>query len=258
MSLFEDEISADSQMREYELLARSPAVSILSGDVADLIIKIGKVVPGFVGGLAKTQEIINKFFQLGAASPSGNLNHLAVATRLQIVRAQTRLALLEVDLKEIDRRTSGPELQKGIAAATLQSLRTTQEARFKTMALLLGNGLVADDLEPENLDHMIRAAAELNDFDLLLLRDISEGTYLFPPMSSNLFVFWQDYWATFGERYAGKLAPSTRGAFGRLESFGFIYGAQATSMAASPVSVLHVITDEGKLFHQRIQEIKLD
>jgi hypothetical protein len=258
MGMFDDEISADSQMREYESLTRSPAASILSSDGADLIIKIAKLHPGFIGALAKTQEVVNNFFKMGAASPSENLKHLAAAAQQQIARAEAKLALLEVDLKEVDRRTSGPELRKGIAAATLQSLRTTQETRFKTMALLLGNGVVADDLESENLDHMIRAAAELKDFDVLLLRDIFEGTSSLPPMSNNLFMFWQEYWETFGERYPGKLAASIRGAFGRLESFGFIYGAQATSLAASPVSVLHVITEEGKLFHQRIQEIKLD
>lgn len=207
---------------------------------------------------AKTQEVINQLFKIGTTSPARNLEYLATASKQQIARAEAKLALQEVDLNEITRRTSSPELEKAVAAATLQCLRTAQESRLKTMALLLGNGVVADDLESESLDHMIRAAAELKDFDILLLRDSSEGTSSLPPMSNNLFMFWQDYWATFGERYAGKLAPSIRGAFGRLESFGFIYGAQATSMAASPVSVLHVITEEGRLFHQRIQEIKLD
>jgi len=136
--MFDNEISADIQMRKYEELSRSPAVSILSSDGADLMIKIAKLDPGIIGAIAKTHEIVNKFFQMGTASLSENLEHLSVATQLQMARAEAKLASHGVHLEEIDRRTSGPELRKGIAAAILQSQRTTQETRFKRMALLLG------------------------------------------------------------------------------------------------------------------------
>jgi len=56
-----------------------------------------------------------------------------------------------------------------------QALRTTQADTTQEVALILANGVKEDDLGPEGLDDMMRAAVELKEADIRTAKRIYDS-----------------------------------------------------------------------------------
>jgi hypothetical protein len=122
--------------------------------------------------------------------------------------------------------------------------------------LILANSVEADNLDPDTIDDLARAAVELTDWDIQLLNDVRECEATFTDASGYLFMWWQEYWRTFPTKYPKRTHRAAAGSLGRLQSFGFIYGAEGTSLAASPVSVLYRLSEDGERFLKRIEALR--
>jgi hypothetical protein len=172
-----------------------------------------------------------------------------------------RLYRLCEELKQqFDKSINSPQFSAAVANATLHITRTNVENRLKRLALLITNGVKEADIEPESLDDMMRAAAELKDRDISLLKAIydkqadllKEGLYLSSEWSQQVAANWSMHF----EQLDSRQHTETRGSLARLQSFGFI--APVETMMTRNGSIAHQpfgLLLEGKKFYERLQEI---
>jgi hypothetical protein len=178
----DNEVTTDNRMRRGERQNQSPISKLLEG--AESAASSAGLATGSktVVAIAKTFGIAKRFTsELGVATLSENLEYLGGAAEAAFARVEAKLELQGYKIEEIERRLNSPELLEGIKAATLQAQRTKDKKRLERMALILANGVAENDLEPESLDDMMRAAVELNDADVDLLRMIYEKQFSLLP-----------------------------------------------------------------------------
>lgn len=163
--------------------------------------------------------------------------------------------------QQFDNRIESSEFSTVVANATLHITRTNVENRLKRLAHLISNGVKADDLEPESLDDMMRAAVELTDWDFVVLGKMYESQKQFltsrnfsHDWSTNVGNAWTNWNKTFnlGEDQHLKL----RSAISRLLSAGLVAEAQTNfvkdgSLARQAFGLL----PEGKKFYEWVNEI---
>ncbi len=215
------------------------------------LVAAGSVVAGL--------RIVDWFREFGSSKVNENLEALGQATEDALNRVENTLREHGTSIAEIKSRIESPEFENGMASASLQALRTTRGDRLKRLALILANGVKEDDLEPESLDDMMRAAVELKDADIVLLGKIYESQKSLLKQSrlnpSNWFSQVQTYWNEFVD--SGVLDASKhlvyRSSFSRLESHGLIQKFREISTAA--VGLEHyALLEEGLQFYERLQE----
>jgi DNA-binding transcriptional MerR regulator len=277
MSLPQDEVAADNARRRMEEAPKPPVGGVLENAVslarpalaaASAVVAAGAsagtglaVAGSVVAGLGT----VDWFRKLGTAKVDENLESLGQATEDALNRVERVLLEHGTSIDEINRRLKSQEFKDGMASASLQALRTTQEDRLKRLALVLANGVKDDDLAPESTDDMMRAAVELKDADLRLLGEILE---MQRPLFSEEWIgkqvnqranflqrIWQEYWNKDQSRYAGYEGVLIMASFARLQSLGMIGPGPDRSAATSPVFSCYWLLPEGKRFYERIQEI---
>jgi len=136
------------------------------------------------------------------------------------------------------------------------------------MALILANGVAEDDLEPENLDDMMRTAVELRSRDIEVLRLIYEmQDYMFKPglvniqqgqRMNDLQKRWSAWWAKSIPNYQGSEGMAFNSSCVRLQSVGLIASIGAKSFAQSPTTSDYELLPEGAKFYERLQEIGVE
>jgi hypothetical protein len=212
------------------------------------------------GSVVAGLGIVDWFRKLGTAKVNDNLEALGQATEESLNRVERVLLEQGTSVDEIKARIESQEFKDAMASASLQALRTTQKDRLKRIALILANGVKEDDLDPERLDDMMRAAVELTSWDIRLLDDLYEAKASGSVQETfdGLFSFWQAYWVRFADRNPGRFPRSTRGSFGRLASLGLLSPDHPTALHGNPVSSLYWITNDGIRFHERLQEIAVE
>lgn len=237
----ENEVAVDNQMRRAERQNQSPVDRILeSAESATNAISLTTGLAP-IGGIAKAFGVARRFTsELGVATLSENLDHLGNATEAALSRVEKKLEARGVRVDEIYGLLNSGEFLEGIKAATLQAQRTKDKKRLERMALILANGVAENDLEPERLDDMMRAAAELSDRDISLLRELCEHP---SPINMNEIDKGN---ADFEERM-GSVAKLQAVAFAQLRTPGL-------DMGANIVAVL----PRGKKFYERLQEISTE
>lgn len=243
MQMLENEVAAVNQGRMYDKLAKSPAERVL--EVAD----------PWVPWVAKLRDYIRG---IGVPTLEENLDYLAAATEEAISRIERQQ---DAQNNELKRRIESDEFKEGLAAAVLQTQRTKQMARLKRLALILVNGAVANDLEPESLDDMLRAAVELTDWDIFVLGKMYESQksfvldrrYSSHEHSQQIGVIWENWTRIFGVNESQHL--KVRAALARLQSVGFISEVQTNfvrdgSLARQPFGLM----PEGLTFYERLRK----
>jgi hypothetical protein len=214
------------------------------------------VAGGIVGGLG----IVDWFRKLGSSKVSENLEALGQATEDALNRLENTLREHGTDVDKIKTRIESDEFKNGMASAVLQALRTTQENRLTRMALILANGVKENDLEPESLDDMMRAAVELKETDIVLLGEIYHSQVqilknggLSSEWSQQVANQWNNDFASSEQRHL-----DIRSSLSRLESVGLI-GTIRTNVSPDG-SFAHQafgLLLEGKKFYERLQEIAI-
>lgn len=190
MGFPDNEVAADNERRRMEKVSKSPV-----GAVVEEVISLARptlavvsalavsgsssateltIAGGVVGGLG----IVDWFRKLGSSKVNENLESLGQATEDALKRVEDTLLKQGKSIDEIKARIESQEFKDGMASASLQALRTTQQQRLTRLALILANGVKEGDLETESLDDMMRAAVELSDSDVNVLERIvqAQGT----------------------------------------------------------------------------------
>jgi hypothetical protein len=271
MSLPPNEVEADNQRRKMEGISKSPVGGVIGEmiTVARPALAFGSalvasgtnsstglvIAGGVVGGLG----IVDWFRKLGSSKVNENLESLGQATEDALKRVEDNLREYGTTIDEIKARIESDEFKDGMASAALQALRTTNKNRLDRMALLLANGVKEDDLEPETLDDMIRAATELKDHDISVLKTLSEtqcktGTYY--PLTSvdGTMNRPREVWQALEQNKFITLdnQMEIRSSLERLKALGFCAEIQTTDSNWHP-RVL--VTPLGEKFLLRLQEI---
>jgi len=266
MTITGNEVAVDNQMRSAEKQNQSPVNRLLEGaaSTAETIsVATGSVT---IGGIAKAFGIASRFtLGLGVATLSENLDHLGNATEAAISRVEKNLEAQCVRIDEIERRLNSNDFLEGIKAATLQAQRTKDKKRLERMALILANGVAENDLEPENLDDMMRAAVELTERDILELRVLISRQSVILAQAEKLPMQWYDnirrHWQSWAiedgtEFRNGKLSYfELNSSRSKLAAFGFIIAIPPVGTTNSPDAFPYALLPEGKRFYERIQEI---
>ena len=264
-----NEVAVDNQLRRAEKQNQSPVTGLFEG--AETATQAISLVTGSVtiGGIAKAFGIAKRFTSgLGVATLAENLDHLGDAAETALSRVEKNLAAQGVRIDEVERRLNSDELLEGIKAATLQAQRTKDKKRLDRMALILANGVAENDLEPESLDDMMRAAVELKDRDIGVLAEIYKMQL---PMfdenelkrqrnerTDHLHRIWQDWWNGNVQKYAGLNGVIFNGSCMRLHALGLISALEGRSHASQPTSSDYELLLAGKKFYERLQEIADD
>lgn len=258
MSQFEFETAAALSRLESENLSGSALGLLVSRVTA-----IGGIVADLAGmsGAAPIADLCSKLMELAPAKDESNLLYFANA----VVEDVRRLYRLTDDIRRIvEENLRKKEAGEVLANATLYVPRTNVEARLQRLAHIFANGVAASDLDPENTDDMMRAAVELKEIDIVLLRKIydSQISLVTRQMRSPGIApsGWhgeiQQVWGDFANR--GGLNPQEhlkyRSSLSRLASFGLIQQVDITNTYGVGLDIYALLV-EGKTFCERIQEI---
>ncbi|MGD0154745.1 MAG: hypothetical protein ABSB50_01515 [Terracidiphilus sp.] len=263
MTITGNEVAVDNQMRRAEKQSQSPVNRLLeSADTATGAISIA-AGSAAIGSIAKAIGIAKRFTSgLGVATLDENLEHLGDATETALSRVEKNLEAQGERIEEIERRLNSEELLEGIKAATLQAQRTKDKKRLERMALILANGVAENDLEPESLDDMMRAAVELTNWDILVLgkmydsqKGLLSGRRSSFDWSEQVGHIWTDWNRLFGLGEDQHL--KLRASLSRLQSLGLIAEAQTNFVKDGSLGrqAFGLLLD-GKRLYERLQEIE--
>ena len=233
MSQFDLETDAALAQINFEELATTPG-----GEFAEIIGDLLKLVGGG-GPLGVAGGIFNlllKVRKLAGASYGSNLIYTITAVRNDLATLYERYG----DLRErIDSLRTDPKFAEAISALALQAMHTSVKDRLKRLARIVVNGVKEGDLEPESLDDMMRAATELSEPDIRLLKELYEH-HSVQPMNMNETGMDK---TEFVERLES-VAKLQAAAFVHLRTPGLDQGANIV-----------VLFPRGKKFYERLQEI---
>jgi len=168
MGFEKNEVAADNQGREFEDLNKA-----LGGKIVSAVKSIISLVPG-AGHIANAIGLSKIMMEMGVSTVEENLDFLGKATSAALVRIECRLDAQGVTVQGSADRYSRPEFAASLEAAILQTQRTRQRARLIRLASILANSVEADDIDPDTIDDLARAAVELTDWDVQLLNDVRE------------------------------------------------------------------------------------
>jgi hypothetical protein len=216
---------------EFEELSRTPGGEFAE-IIGDLISLTGVGGPfAIAGGIS---NLLFKVRRLAGASYGSNLIYVITAVRDDLVTLAERHEELR---SRIESLPNDANFAEAISALALRAMHTSVKDRLKRLARIVVNGVKEDDLEPESLDDMMRAAVELNGQDLALLEELYEHQ---PRMDMNETEKGRFDWY---ERM-GSVAKLQAVAFAQLRTPGTDGGA----------SIL-ILLPMGKKFYERLQEI---
>jgi hypothetical protein len=255
MGQFDTETDAALKQLSYEELSGVPGGEFAE-IVGDLLMLLGTGgLSAVAGGLS---NLVLKVRKLAGASYASNLIYAITAVRNDLVT----LYKGHEELRErIDSLPNEPKFAEAVSALALRAMHTSVKDRLKRLARIVVNGVKENDLEPESLDDMMRAAVELTDWDVFVLGKMYESQkHLLSNRnwSSDWSVevgnVWTNWNRTFGLNEDQHL--KLRSALSRLQSVGLVAEAQTNfvkdgSLARQAFGLL----PEGKKFYERLQEI---
>jgi hypothetical protein len=255
MSQFESETDAALAQLNFEELSTTPGGEFAE-IIGDLLMLIGSGGLWAVAG--GTSNLLLKVRKLAGASYASNLIFAITAVRNDLKSVYEQNAELR---ERIESLRTDPRFAEAIGALALRAMQTSVKGRLKRIALIVANGVKEDDLEPESLDDMMRAAVDLRDFDILVLRKMFDSqksllsgdrlSFDWSQQVGNIWTNWNNMFGL-GEKEHLRL----RSALSRLQSLGFVAEAQTNfvqdgSLARQAFGLLV----EGKKFYERIREI---
>lgn len=232
MGQFDLETDAALAQLDFEELSKTPGGEFAE-IASDLLKLIGARGPGSIVGGA--MGLLQKIRALAGASYASNLIYLVNAVRNDLADLYAEHSELR---ERIESLPNDPRFAEAIAALALRAMHTSVKDRLNRLARIVVNGVRENDLAPETLDDLMRAAVELSKEDVRVLARVWEaqgkhGLY-YPLNEPNGAInrpreVWQEL-----ER-EGFIRPtdhmSLRSSLAKLESFGF--GAEIQTMESS-------------------------
>lgn len=239
----------------FEDLAKAPG-----GEFVDLINDLLSLV-GVKGPLAiagGASNILLKVRRLAGASYADNLIYSISAVCEDLRDLYQKHAELH---GRIEALATDPKFTSAIAALALHSMHTSVKDRLKRLARIVVNGVKEDDLEAESLDDMMRAAVELKDTDLGLLRELYrwENPILIQKNLNPTNWYGEIQRANrslFSSRFLNQEEHlKYRSSYSRLESLGLIQQIPSINSIDGVGFDHYALLMEGKKFYERLQEI---
>jgi len=243
---------------------KSEALSSFSaGKTSSRLLGIGSKLLELLGaaGAATLGDLIQDLKNLAVEKDEGNLIYFAEA----FVSDLRRLYQLNEEMrKRVEEVLRSDKLDQAVGNATLHITRTNVQKRIARVALLIANGVKANDLEPESLDDLMRAAVELKDQDVVLLRKIYQSQLSLllqdarrpgrapDAWHQDIQGIWHGFVSDGGLNQREHLLY--RSSLSRLESFGFIQHVSNAGMYGVGLDP-YALLEEGRLFCERILEI---
>ena len=254
MGQFDSATDAALAQLDFEELSKTPGGEFAE-IASDLLKLVGAHGPLSIAGGALS--LLQKIRSLAGASYASNLIFVIKAVRDDLADLYTKHASLQ---ERIDSIGTDPRFAEAISALALRAMHTSVKDRLKRFARIVVNGVKEDDLEPESLDDMMRAAVNLKNADIVLLGKVyvSQLTIFRQNVvnPTSWFSQIQHLWTEFVN--SGALDASKhleyRSSFSRLESHGLIQKFREISTAQ--VGMEHyALLKEGQRFYERLQEI---
>lgn len=231
MGQFDLETDAALSQLNFEELCKTPGEEF-ADIIGDLLALIG--IAGPLVAASGSSNLLLKIRKLAGASYGGNLVYAITAVRNDL----SDLYAKHTELRErVESLPKNPKFADAIAALALRAMHTSVKARLRRLARVVVNGVREDDLDPENLDDMMRAAAELSEPDISLLKELYERH---SPMDMNE----TDRGRTDIAERMGSVAKLQAVAFIQLRTPGLDLGANIV-----------ILLPQGKRFYERLQEI---
>ncbi|MGA3129469.1 MAG: hypothetical protein ABSD59_01620 [Terracidiphilus sp.] len=259
MGQFDLETDAALAQLNFEEISKTPG-----GEFAEIASDLLKLVGGrgpwsITGGAV---SLLQKIRALAGAGYASNLIYVVTAVRDDLADLYSK----HVELRgRIEALPDEPKFAEAIAALALRAMHTSVKARLKRLARIVVNGVKENDLEPENLDDMMRAAVELTERDILELRVfISRQSEILGqaeklPMQwyDNVRRHWQSWAIEDGTEFRnGKLSYfDLNSSRSKLAAFGFIIAIPPAGTTNSPDVFPYALLPEGKKFYECLQEI---
>ncbi|HWG18911.1 MAG TPA: hypothetical protein VG225_00175 [Terracidiphilus sp.] len=231
MGQFDSETSAALAQLNYDALSETPGGEFAE-IIGDLLMLIGS--GGLCAVAGGASNLLQKIRKLAGASYASNLTYAITAVSDDLATLYERNEILRGRIESL--RTD-PQFAEAIVALALRAMHTSVKDRLKRLARIVVNGVKEDDLSPEGLDDMMRAAVELGEADIRLLEEIYEHPV---PMDMNE----ADKGRTDSAERMGSIAKLQAVAFVQLRTPGFDSGANIV-----------VLLPNGAKFYERLQEI---
>jgi len=256
MGQFDSETDAALTQLNNDELSQFPGREFVEV-IGDLLMLIG------TGGLwavtGGVSNLILKVRKLAGASYASNLIFAVTAVRNDLRTLYETHNELRARIESLQ---TDPKFAEAISALALHAMHTSVKGRLKRLAHLIANGVKENDLEPESLDDMMRAAVELKDVDVVFLSKIydSQKSLLKQSQLNSNPTYWfgelQSCWNMFVD--SGALDASKhlvyRSSLSRLESHGLIQKFREISTAGVGLEPYALLVD-GKKLYERLQEI---
>ena len=265
MAIDDNPLTVFKKQLENDELAKpvGSGVIIRSAKIAGAVSQIPPLRP--LGFIAKGLDLVGKCLTLGVPTVEENLKLFGELVEERLIILETKADNAE----KFQRRTESEEFLQCLASGVLQTQRTTQESRIKRMATILANGVKQDDLAPESLDDMMRAAAELTERDVNVLGLIYKmQKHLFSPHELNrdygsrinaIHSLWESHWRNEARpSYQGMNGMNLNSSFARLQSAGLIASIGTASVLRGPTMHDYELLPAGNKFYERLQEIAAD
>ncbi len=235
-----------------DALGDSPAVD----GIVDVTVKIAENA-----GLPPVIGLFRRALKLGQPSLEKMVEDLESAADEEVRRIWGHLEGQSKRQQEFEARLNSHEAQVAYLSACFHGLRTSYPQKHSRLARLTINCIFHDNLEPESLDDMMRAAVELTEWDVSVLGKMYETQKHFltkrsfsHDWSTNVGNAWTEWGRIFGIGDDQHLR--LRSALSRLQSLGLIAEAQTNfvkdgSLARQAFGLL----PEGAKLYQRLKEV---
>jgi hypothetical protein len=230
---FDLETDAALVQLNFEEIAKTPGGEFAE-IIGDLLALIGTRGPWAVAGGAS--NLLLKIRNLAGASYTSNLLYVITAVRNDLSDLYAKHAESRECIKSL---RNDPAFSEAIAAIALRAMHTSVKGRLKRLARVVVNGVKEGDLEAEGLDDMLRAATELDERVILLLKELCEL-----PAGRPMNMTEADKGRTDSEERMGSVAKLQTVAFVQLRTAGLDLGASVV-----------VLLPKGRRFYDRLQEI---
>ena len=259
MGQFDSETAAALTQLEFEELSKTPGGEFAE-IIGDLLMLVGTGGLWAVAGGAAS--LASKVRKLAGASYASNLIYAITAVRNDLKTLYDGHEDLRARIGSLG---SDPKFAEAIAALALRAMQTSVKDRLKRLARIIVNGVKEDDLEPESLDDMMRAAVELKDKDINALRFICSRQSKILADAAKWPEQWYDSvrrdWQAGGFEHGIVLQMDKsddldlKSSLSRLMAFGFIVSIPPVQTQNSPGLEPYALLYEGKKFYERLQEI---
>lgn len=252
MGQFDSETDAALAQLGWEKLSETPGAEFQEL-VGDLLSLVGTTNP--FGLTGKISSLLLKIRRLVGASYADNLIYVISAVRNDLNWLYKKCETLR---SRIEALPSDPRFAAAISAVALRAMHTSVESRLKRLARIVVNGVKEDDLEPELLDDMLRAASELTERDIEILTKVSKTqrsiTIYNTSTNDGTINLPRELWRALElEKFISlDTQMPIRSSLARLQSLGF--GADIQTMESMWIPRF-VVTPEGEKFLQRLRDV---